>query len=237
MGAVDLAEHIWLKGNITKKQYMWALGFSFILGAFVQWQGMYQELVELRKPRPVVQDEDSRKTIEGLKKELADSDREVQKLRRDSDRAEASLKASTAEALDSRQRIEERQRIINGLQARLDDRQRRQEINITLGHFLDRGEELKRIVLRDIDKPVPIEDIDKWAEEVVYWLAKYVGPGQSALFRNPPAGLPYSHGKPQQHENAWNLLEQHLNALRGFMKDSEFDLPEKRPQKKGGLNS
>ena len=118
MGALDGLSHIFWDGKVTKKQYLWALGASFVLGLFVQWQGTYQEMEKLKKPQPVAIDEVSRKTIDDLRIKLFEKEGELQEARRLRDRAEDVMAHTEKENSAFRNQLRARDQRIVELQAK-----------------------------------------------------------------------------------------------------------------------
>jgi hypothetical protein len=161
MGGLDGLSHIFWDGKVTKKQYLWALGASFALGLFVQWQSTYHEMEQLKKPQPVVTDEGSRKTIGDLRQQLTERNIEIQELKRLKDKAEetASRSASDNAALNNK---------LRDLQGKLADKVARQTHSQKLAAFLDTGEAIKRKCFSGLD--TPRKEAVEWHDQILSYL-------------------------------------------------------------------
>jgi hypothetical protein len=112
--------------------------------------------------------------------------------------------------------------------AKRKDRQRHEEIYLNLGVFLDTGERLKTKIMNERIKPVPSDELNRWASRTHLWIAEYVGPGQAALFSSPPELPCAKNGNTVTHENAWCWVEKHLAVIRGLIQITEFGMVEEK---------
>ena len=176
MGVLDIVNRFFLKGNKdSNKLYLWALGATFLLGMFVQWQGMYQEMEKLKKPHPVIQDEGSRRTIDDLRQQLNERSIEIQELKRLKDKAEeaANRNASDIVVLNNK---------LRDLHGKLADKIARQTHREKLAAFLDAGEAIKRTCFSGLD--IPIKEAVEWHDHIFSYLKTTMDSSHVIRFKN-----------------------------------------------------
>lgn len=217
MGALDGLSHIFWDGKVTKKQYLWALGASFVLGLFVQWQGTYHEMEQLKKPLQAVTDENSNKTIGDLRQQLNERNIEIQELKRLKDKAEETASRGTSDNAALNKKLRE-------IQGKLADKVSRQTHMEKLAAFLDTGEAIKRKCFSGLD--TPRKEAVEWHDEVLNYLKTTMDSSHVMRFKNtrsPNAKLHYflPDGKPVErkcNENAQDL-DIKLEVLRDFLSE------------------
>lgn len=217
MGALDMLSHIFWDGKVTKKQYLWALGASFVLGLFIQWQGTYHEVEQIKKPQPVVTDEDSRKTIDDLRQKLNEKNIEIQDLKQLNDKAEETARHAVSDnaALNNK---------LHDLQGKLADKIARKTHMEKLAAFLDTGEAIKRKCFSGSD--TPRNEAVEWHNQILSYLKTTMDSSHVIRFNNTPAPnarLSYflPGGKPVAracNENAQDI-DMKLNVLREFLSE------------------
>ena len=225
MGTLDFASRFFLKRDKdSNKPYLWALGATFLLGMFVQWQGMYQDLEKLKKPQPVIQDDGSRKIIDDLRQQLHERDINIQELKRLKDRAEDATGRAVSDYAALKSKSKDDARIIHDLQNKLTDRGTKEKRRDTIAKFIHTGTQIMNICATGlIDSPQ--KEFSDWHDQVVSYLKNSSDSSYVIRFTDtipPDAKRYYSiDGKPIKNRCTETALvvERKLDALRDFLSE------------------
>lgn len=211
MTALDIAERIWLSGKVTRTQYLMALGVTFILGLFLQWEQAVREVAEFKKQSP---SPDLQSSLHSSQEQIRIKDGQIQDLKRERDLLSVRYDSAHKEVEEFRHQLSGRDKKIHELERQLDDRAKKIAIREQLGRLLAEGEQLKLRARRDVNKPPPFKESDEWLNRVAAYLDKEVSHSDTVQFLNPPMLPSYSFGIPKEHENLVNALEPYLAVLR-----------------------
>lgn len=235
MGALDAASHFFWDGKVTKKQYLWALGATFLLGVFIQWQETQHQLATLNQIETMDGNTTHglNQTIEGLRNSLQEKNNLIQDLKRQNDlltaKAEAISKESFTAMESLRNQLHTEQRYRSDLEFKLNAKSKLKNVHDQLGILLAEGEQLKRTTMQNTSQPPPFTDADQWVTRVSKLLKKDVSDAAATQFLNPPMMPSYSFGIPKDHESLVNGMEPYLAVLRQITGQLESDIRSGKP--------
>ena len=161
MTVIDVAERLFLSGKVTKTQYGIALGLTFFLGLFLQWEGATRNLNILKTKSPV---NELQASIKMKDNQLLEKDNLIGDLKREKDLLVLRNEALMKEADSKSRRIDQ-------LEHNLNDKARRQSIRNQLSKFQGETEELdKELAVSQMGvQPPLIAKITAW-EKKERWL-------------------------------------------------------------------
>lgn len=202
MGIVDAIERLWLKGNVSKAQYGIALGVTFFIGLFIQWEQSTRELDRLKTQSPV---SDLRASIATRDAQLAEKDRIIQDIRREKD-----LLGLRNEALEKD--VDAKSQRIGQLENAKKDKARRQSIRSQLGRFIDEAGELdKELAVSEMGvRPDLLAKLTSWENNALNYISRELGEPEAAIFRMAEGAMrghpPHVNSFRSEWDALWNRL-------------------------------
>lgn len=175
MSVIDIAERLFLSGNVTKTQYALALILTFFLGLFLQWEGATRELIRLKTQSPT---SELQASITARDAQLVEKDRLIQDLKREKDLLVLRNEALTVDAGEKSHRIGQ-------LESAQKDRARRQSIRIHLSKLQDETVEIdKELSISQMGVPPDlIAKITAWEKKALNYISRELGDSEAATFR------------------------------------------------------
>ena len=213
MMLIDGAERLFLRGRVSQRQYLVALGASFFLGMFFQWEHAYRNLQTVQ-----TQNQSLSTTMGTLQTDLQTKDNKIETLER---QLRATAKDTTVAALQEKvqilqEKVQNKDSQIVSLQNRPSSKTKMAAMRNKLAQLRAQGNRLVDKTLSNLKSPPPIDERRQWFTNTLQYLQQNMDADHVEEFKNPPTSAMHFMGVPARHDLFAVDVEVRVKVLQKF---------------------
>ncbi len=208
MTLIDGGERLFLRGRVSKRQYLMALGATFFLGMFLQWEYAYRNLQTVQ-----TQNQSLSTTMGTLHTDLQTKDKKIETLERQLTETGKDTR-KTVHALQ--EKVQEKDSQLVSLQNRLSEKAKKAAIRNQLAQLRAEGNRIVDKTLSNLKSPPPIDERRQWFTNTLQYLQQNMDADHVEEFKNPPTSAMHFMGVPARHDLFAVDVEARVKVLQKF---------------------